>query len=98
MSSFSIYHKRLKLTDLRVNQEVMVMRRVNGWGKTAYEFTGIVVDASKDMVVIRDKHGSDVGPGHAIVDPASKLGLVDDSESITFLLEPTFQNFLNVHL
>lgn len=98
MSSFSIYHKRLKLTDLTIDQEVMVMQRVNFWGKTSYEFTGVVMNTAEDMVVIRDKRESELGIGQGIVDPASKLGLIDGNESITFLLEPTLQNRLNVHL
>jgi hypothetical protein len=97
-SGFSIYHKRLKLTDLTIGQEVMVMQRVNFWGKTDYEFTGIIIAATEDTVIIRNKDGLVSGIGQGLTAPASMFGLIDDSESFMFLLEPTIHNRLNVYL
>jgi hypothetical protein len=95
MSTFSAYHDRLKLADLSAGMEVMVMHRVNFWGKTSYEFTGVIVSATEDVVFIRDPQRSPSGLGQGIAVPAVELGLIDNHESITFVLRPTLQNRLN---
>jgi len=91
-STFSAYHNRLKLSDLSAGMEVMVMHRINFWGKTSYEFTGVIVSATEDTVIIRDPQQLPSGLNQGIVVPAAKLGLIDDRESITFVLRPTLQN------
>jgi hypothetical protein len=95
MSTFSAYHDRLKLTDLTIDMQVMVMRRVNFWGKTSYEFTGNVVCASKDMVIIRDTRSASSDLNQEIAVSAAELGLINDRESIAFILKPTLQNRLS---
>ena len=94
----SAYHNRLRLEDLRPDMQVMVMKQVSYWGKSHYDFMGVVVAISEEIVMIDDKNRAERGAlSQRLSVPPSMLGLIPDTPSSIFFLAPTWQNRL-IHI
>lgn len=95
---FSAYNNRLTLEDVEPGMHVLVMYLASPWGKSLYDFTGVIVSVDENQVVIQDRKRAVTGRhSEEITNPPADLGLINggDTQSTTFLLRANWQNHLS---